>query len=238
MISAEALFTKYKNTLKNCEVFQGLNDDQWVELLGEFHEEKWTKNTCIINYQKFLFHFYIVLSGRVKMYNVDKFSEKEHTLFLLKEGDVFDLYCLLDGEKHQVYYECLDNINVLAIPMDNLKIWLNKNPKQYQTFLSYTGKMMRSLESSVSQLIFTNITTRLLKLLLDNINSQSKKLEHINDLPNKELAYLIGSTRAVVNRHLQLLKQNGFIKMSRNQIEIRDISLLLQELEKQNNNQK
>lgn len=238
MISAEALFSKYKNTLEDCEVFTGLKKDQWVELLGEFHEEKWTKNTCIVNYQKFLFHFYIVLSGRIKMYNVDEFSEKEHTIFLLKKGDVFDLFCLLDGVKHQVYYECLDNVKVLAIPMDNLRNWLNKNPAQYQKFLSYAGKMMRSLENSVSQLIFTNISTRLLKLILDNINTQSNQLEHINDLPNKELAYLIGSTRAVVNRHLQLLKQSGSIKMGRNQLEIRDISLLLKELEKQHNNQK
>lgn len=172
------------------------------------------------------------------MYNVDEFSEKEHTLFLLKEGDVFDLFCLFDGSKHKVFYECLDNIKVLAIPMDVLKDWLNKNPKQYEYFLSYAGKMMRALESNVSQLIFANISTRLLKLLLENVNQESKKLEHINDLPNKEIANLIGSTRAVVNRHLQLLKQNGSIKIARNQLEINDISLLLKELENQLNNKK
>ena len=172
------------------------------------------------------------------MYNVDEFSEKEHTLFLLKKSDVFDLFCLFDGSKHRVYYECLDNIKVLAIPMDKLRDWLNKNPHQYQHFLSYAGKMMRTLESNVSQLIFTNISTRLLKLLLENINSKSKKLEVINDLPNKEIANLIGSTRAVVNRHLQLLKQSGSIDVARNQLEIKDISLLLKELEKQTRNNK
>ncbi|GAA4323128.1 hypothetical protein GCM10023115_51650 [Pontixanthobacter gangjinensis] len=172
------------------------------------------------------------------MYNVDDFSHKEHTLFLLKKGDVFDLFCLLDGIKHKVYYECLDEIRVLAIPMEKLREWLNKNPWQYEHFLSYAGGMMRALESNVSQLIFTNITTRLLKLLLENVNLKSQKLEHINDLPNKEIANLIGSTRAVVNRHLQQLKQNGSINIARNQLEIRDISLLLEELEKQNGNQK
>lgn len=172
------------------------------------------------------------------MYNVDRFSEKEHTLFLLKKADAFDLFCLIDGTKHQVYYECLDDIKVLAIPMDKLRDWLNKNPKQYQYFLSYAGCMMRALESNVSQLIFANITTRLLKLLLENVNEESKKLEHINDLPNKEIANLIGSTRAVVNRHLQQLKQNGSIDLARNQLEIKDISLLLKELDNQNKNHK
>ena len=172
------------------------------------------------------------------MYNVDEFSEKEHTLFLLKESDVFDLFCLIDGSKHKVFYECLDDIKVLAIPMDKLRDWLNKNPHQYQHFLSYAGSMMRTLENNFSQLIFANITTRLLKLLLENVNQESKKLEHINDLPNKEIANLIGSTRAVVNRHLQLLKQKGSIDLARNQLEIKDISLLLRELDQQNKNHK
>ena len=172
------------------------------------------------------------------MYNVDELSNKEHTLFLLKKGDVFDLFCLLDGVKHNVYYECIDNIRVLAIHMDQLREWLNKNPTHYQHFLSYTGKMMRSLEDNVSQLIFTNIATRLLRLLLSNIDKKSNKLKHINDLPNKELAYLIGSTRAVVNRHLQKLKKNGSIKIARNKVQIKDIKLLLKELENENKNLK
>ena len=238
MISAEHLYLKYQSTLNKCELFSGLSESEWLELLKDFHEEKWQKNSCIINHQKFLFHFYIITAGRIKMYNVDEFSEKEHTLFLLKKGDVFDLFCLLDGIKHQVFYECLDNTKVLAISMEKLREWLDKNVKQYHHFLSYTGKMMRSLESNFPQLIFTNITTRLLKLLLENINQQSHKLEHINDLPNKEIANLIGSTRAVVNRHLQLLKQNGTIHIARNQLEVKDISLLLKELEKQNGIQK
>ena len=238
MTSTRTLFNKYKSILNDCDLFSGLNEEQWLNLLEDFHEEKWSKNTCIINYQKFLFHFYIITSGRIKMYNVDEFSEKEHTLFLLKESDVFDLFCLIDGSKHQVFYECLDDIKVLAIPMDKLRDWLNKNPHQYQHFLSYAGSMMRTLENNFSQLIFANITTRLLKLLLENVNQESKKLEHINDLPNKEIANLIGSTRAVVNRHLQLLKQNGSIDLARNQLEIKDLSLLLKELDQQNKNHK
>ncbi|MBT8319160.1 MAG: Crp/Fnr family transcriptional regulator [Gramella sp.] len=236
MIPAKGLFTKYQSVLKNCELFSGLSHDQWLDLLQDFHEEKWTRNTCIINHQKFLFHFYIITSGRIKMYNVDIHSEKEHTLFLLQSSDVFDLLCLFDGTRHKVYYECLDNIKVLAIPMDRLRNWLSKNPEQYQYFLSYAGKMMRTLEENVSQLIFTNISTRLLKLLLENVNLESKKLELINDLPNKEIANLIGSTRAVVNRHLQLLKSTGSIDISRNQLEIKDLDQLLRELEKQNKN--
>ncbi|TRO66532.1 Crp/Fnr family transcriptional regulator [Christiangramia sabulilitoris] len=238
MISAEKLYTTYQAVLNNCELFSGLSREQWLDLLQDFHEEKWTRNTCIINHQKFLFHFYIITSGRLKMYNTDKHSEKEHTLFLLKRSDVFDIFCLFDGIKHRVFYECLDDIKVLAIPMDKLRDWLKNNPGQYQFFLAYAGKMMRTLEENVSQLIFQNISIRLLKLLIENVNAESQKLELINDLPNKEIANLIGSTRAVVNRHLQLLKQNGLINIARNQLEVQDFSQLLKELQEQDKSDK
>ncbi len=231
MSASNNLFTKYRSSLASCELFANLDNTQWDNLLEVFHEEQWPKDSCIINYQKFLFHFYIVTSGRIKMYQVDEFSVKEHTLFILSKGDVLDLFCLLDGSDHKIYYECLDNIKVLAAPMDKVRYWLRKNPDHYQSFLSYTAKIMRTLENNVTQLIFTDISTRLLNLILANINYESKKLEHINDLPNKEIAYLIGSTRAVVNRHLQRLKKKGYIKLSRNQLEIKNISLLLEELQ-------
>jgi len=238
LISSQQLFSKYESTLSRCELFANLTKEEWLDLLAHFHEEKWKRNTCIINHQKFLFHFYIISSGRLKMYNIDNISQKEHTLFLLKKGDAFDLFCLFDGSKHQVYYECIDTLKVLAIPMDQLRYWLNKNPLYYKHFLSYSGKMMRTLEENVSQLIFANIATRLLKLLLNNFDKKSNKLKLINDLPNKELAYLIGSTRAVVNRHLQELKKNGSIAIHRNQVEIKDTSLLLRELDKHVKNRK
>lgn len=167
------------------------------------------------------------------MYQVDALNGKELTLFLLSESDVFDLFCLLDGCEHNVYYECLDDAKVLAAPMSRLRSWLNSNPHHYKNFLPYAGTQLRMLEDTVSDMTFTDISTRLLKLILKNVNKTSKNLELINDLSNKELANLIGSTRAVVNRHLQKLKKNGSIKLSRNSMEIKDLNLLLHLLENQ-----
>ncbi len=91
LAASKNLYNKYKSPLTSCELFADLEPDQWNEFLVFFHEEEWPKNTCLLNYQKFLFHFYIVISGRIKMYQADEFSEKEHTLFILSKGDVLDL---------------------------------------------------------------------------------------------------------------------------------------------------
>jgi CRP/FNR family transcriptional regulator len=218
---------KYEKLLGNCNLLNNLDSASFNELLSLFHEESWPKNTCVLNQEKLNNNFYIILSGRVKMYQVDPQSGKEITLFLLTGSDIFDLFCLLDGCGHQVFYECLDNVKVLAAPMIDLRKWLNKNPQHYQNLLPYIGKQMRMLENYVSDITFIDIPTRLIKLLIRNIKKDSDNLELIHDLPNREIANLIGSTRAVVNRHLQNLKKKGIIEVSRNHVEIKNLALLL-----------
>ena len=218
--------SKYEKVLKNCHLLKDLDKESYNELLSLFHEEKWTKNTCILNQEKLNNNFYIILLGRVKIYQIDKLSGREITLFLLTRSDIFDLFCLLDGCEHQVFYECLDSVKVLSVPMVDLRKWLNKNPQHYQNLLPYVGKQSRQLENYVSEIAFIDIPTRLIKLLIRNIKKDSDKLELINDLPNKEIANLIGSTRAVVNRHLQNLRKSGAIEISRNHVGIKNINLL------------
>lgn len=225
------LLYKYRQILVGCDFLRDLDKESSNSLLSMFKEENWSKNTCILNHNKLSYKFHIILSGRIKMYQVDPVTGKELTLFLLTKGDVFDVFCLLDGQEHTVYYECLDDVCVLAAPMPKLRGWLKNNPGHYKNLLPYAGKQLRMLENSVSEMTFTNISTRLLKLLIRNVNENSHDLELIDDLPNKEIANLLGSTRAVINRHLQQLKKNGSIRLSRNKMEIKDLGILLHLLE-------
>ncbi|MCK5442947.1 MAG: winged helix-turn-helix domain-containing protein [Maribacter sp.] len=52
-------------------------------------------------------------------------------------------------------------------------------------------------------------------------------IEVNNNLPNEEIARLIGSTRAVVNRHIQELKKCGAITVKRNFIDVQNVKTLI-----------
>lgn len=227
MIGKSFLHSKYDHILANCNLLHSADAEACNSFLSLFHEEKWDKNTCILNHEKCYHNFYIILSGRVKMYRVQPKGGKEITLFLLTRSDIFDLICLMDNGVHHVYYECLDNVKVLAAPMPDLRKWLNSNPQQYKNLLPYAGKLMRLLENYASDITFIDIPTRLIKLLIRNVKEDSDNLELINNLSNKEIANLIGTTRAVVNRHLQKLKKEGVIHVSRKHVKVKDKELLI-----------
>ena len=233
MTREKILNHKYRELLSPCDLMKTMDKETSDDFLGLFREEKWTKNTCILNHGKLSLKFHIILSGRVKMYQIDQFSGKELTLFLLSKCDFFDIFCLLDGHPHKIYYECLDEVTVLEAPMENLRNWLIKNPNTYKNFMPYAGKQLRLLENSLFEMTFNDISTRLLKLLIKNVNKNSQDLEFIHDLPDKEIAHLLGSTRAVINRHLQRLKHNGSIKLSRRKMEVRDLGILIHLLNSQ-----
>lgn len=162
---------------------------------------------------------------------VDPASGREFTLFLLIKNDLFDLICLLENKEHLVYYETLDEVRLLSLPIEKMREWINDHPETNRLLLPYLGKQIRILEDYASNITLADISSRIAKLLLKNINQNSKKLELINDLSNDEIANFIGSTRAVVNRHLQHFKEKGIIKLGRKKMEIKNLELLIKQAE-------
>lgn len=218
---------KYIEALKKNEILKELEEKDLLIFLDLLKEDVLPKNTCSFNKLKTSHNFHFIISGRLKTYQIDENSGREFTFFILKQGDVFDILSLLDGCEHDVYYESLERVVLLTIPMVEMKNWIKEHPSVNKTLLPYLSRQMRTLEEYASNVTLINISTRLARLILKNINSESNELELINDLSHEEIANLIGSTRAVVNRHLQQFKQDGILSIGRQNVVIKDLNLLL-----------
>ena len=222
---------KYTRILQENNLFKNITPEKLTQFVEELEEEKWPKNTCSLGNNRSLYRFFLMVSGRLKIYRSDPATGREFTLFLLKANDVFDVLCLLESQEHKVYYETLDDVVLLSIPMDRMREWLRQLPELNKTLLLYMARQLRMLEQYASDVTLTDTSTRLAKLILSNVNGSSNRLELINDLSNDELANLIGSTRAVVNRHLQEFKSDGSLKLGRKKLEINNLKVLLDRLE-------
>ena len=219
--------SKYKKALQNNKLLKDLDEKILEFFLKDVEEEIWPPETCSINKPATVNRFHFIISGRLKVYKVDQTTGREFTLFLLKKNDVFDVLCLLDGIRHDVFYETLDRMTMLSTPMERMREWVKNYPQINKNLLPYLSDQMRVLEEYASNITLIDISTRLARLILKNINAESHELELINDLSNEELANLIGSTRAVVNRHLQDFKSEGILNLGREKVEIRNLELLL-----------
>lgn len=217
----------YFETLCNNELFKDVPLKSLNALLKISKPKIWSNKTTIADTEKTLFTFYIIISGKLKAYNFDQKNNRQLTLFILSKNDVFDVCTLMKGCSHDIYYETLDQTEVLAIPLFKMKKWMNNNPIIINSFFGYIISKMQRLEEYVVDVSLEDTPTRLAKLLIKNMNTSNNKIELINDLSHKELAELIGTTRAVVNRHIQEFKKDGIIKVERKYIEILDLKALL-----------
>jgi CRP/FNR family transcriptional regulator len=121
----------------------------------------------------------------------------------------------------------LEDVKMLSTPILIVRRWLIKYPMLNQKLLPYLGKQLLNIEEYAVNHTLLEIPARLASLILKNINQESKKLEFINDLSNEEIANLIGSTRAVVNRHFQEFKHEGILKLGRKKMEVINLTLLI-----------
>lgn len=219
-------YNRYLQALTHSPFLKNSSVESLKYLLGLMEEERWSaKNFKSSMEVSATFHF--IVSGRLKVYKSNPETGREHTVFVLSEGDVFDVLSLLDAEPHDVYWEALDELEVLKIPMPQMRSWINQYPVIHKAILYYLGDRMRQLMNVATDVTLHSTLVRLAALLLKNINKETRKLELINNLPNDEIAGLIGTTRTVVSRHIQELKRCGAISVSRKKINVNNLEILL-----------
>lgn len=219
-------FTRYLEALKDNDVFKNIDTSFLTDMLSKMQPEKWPAKT-FSNSSSTATYIHFIVSGTLKVYQINPSTDREHIVFLLSKGDIFDIFLLMDEEPHGIFWEVLDEIELLKIPLKKMEEWITIHPEINKALLHYMGHRMRQLENIATDISLHNTLVRLTHLLLHNFNEKTNKLQLINSLPNHEIAGLIGTTRAVVNRHIQELKKCGAITVQRKSIDIKDIQILL-----------
>jgi CRP-like cAMP-binding protein len=189
------------------------------------------KGETLFSGDELLRYFYIVLNGKIKSYQLNLENGKEQTIFVYREGDMFDTIVLLDGQVHDVMYEALEDSEVMQMPIEEVRELLRTNEAFNRMFFPYLAQQMRHMEELATDLSLYSTSERLIKLLLQNLDPNNRlKYNLIQGLSNTEIAKLIGTVRHVVERHLKALKADGTIKTKTRNVQILDATKLLDKL--------
>ena len=189
------------------------------------------KGETLFSGDELLRYFYIVISGKIKSYQLNLDNGKEQTIFVYREGDMFDTIVLLDGQPHDVMYEALEDSELLQLPIEEVRNLLQTNESFNRMFFPYLAQQMRHMEELATDLSLYSTSERLIKLLLQNLDPNNRlKYKLIQGLSNTEIAKLIGTVRHVVERHLKALKSDGTIATKNKDIQILDANRLLDKI--------
>ncbi|KYJ86659.1 Crp/Fnr family transcriptional regulator [Sulfurovum riftiae] len=211
--------------------FQALEPTVQSEISRYTKRLSFKKGETLFSGDEILRYFYIVLNGKIKSYQLNLENGKEQTIFVYREGDMFDTIVLLDGQVHDVMYEALEDSEVMQLPMEEVRELLRTNEAFNRMFFPYLAQQMRHMEELATDLSLYSTAERLIKLLLENLDPNNRlKYNLIQGLSNTEIAKLIGTVRHVVERHLKALKADGTIETKNRNVQILDATKLLDKL--------
>ncbi|MBT8280332.1 MAG: Crp/Fnr family transcriptional regulator [Muriicola sp.] len=221
----------YFEVFLNNPLFNGVSPDSIQELLRLTQSRICTNRTCVLDASDTSHHFFFVISGKLKVYVFDTKNDRQLTLTLLIPKDVFSVMSLFGGLKRKVYYETLERTELLYVPLPEMKKWLMQNHDFSLSLMKYMAYKIQTLEKSVTNIVMEDIPTRLAKLLYQNMDKETGVIEHINDLSHDEIGALIGTTRSVVNRHINCFKDQGILEVGRKYMRITSIEGLKREFQ-------
>ena len=237
MSSDNPFYQQAFDTLTQSKLFGQLDQKVIDELLQKFKIIHWEKGETIDS-EIGTKYCHIIIEGKLKITHIDPETSRTIAPFLLSQGDIFDVFSLLDGEEHIVFPVAMDNVTALYLPLEEARQCLCDHPEFNKQFLPYLGKMMRELEHFGVSQIFDDTITRLANLILKYTHPHKDphnghyNVHLINNLSHESLAEMIGSVRSVVSTQMHKLKEEEIILSKRGHLAVKNLEKLIQKIDK------
>ena len=211
----------------NPDTFPDIDDSLRQEIITYASIVPFSKGDALFDYDSVLEYFFVIIDGKVKIYQMNLETSKEQTIYMLTKGDMYDTITLLDGKVHEVLSDIIESGNALKIPIQKAREWMYDYPRFGEIVFQYISKQLRSVEELATDLTLLDTQERLIKLLISNIQMKDSDKNILEGLSHAEIANLIGTVRHVVDRHIKQLKSEGILKDEKKQLSLQDKEKLL-----------
>ncbi|MCL1886176.1 MAG: Crp/Fnr family transcriptional regulator [Dehalococcoidia bacterium] len=162
---------------------------------------------------------FFVAEGVVKLFKTS-IDGKEQVISLVRPGELFNVVPICDDGPTPMDAQALGAVTLYGITRDDLDLILRNYPKLARNISRLLAQRIRSLISLVEDLSFRSVTSRVARILLENL-SEPSSLPAIR-LTQREMAALAGTAREVVARSLKELESTGMIEIRLHQVAIRN----------------
>jgi CRP-like cAMP-binding protein len=216
--------------LKKVPIFNELATDELLRIKRIGSVMKVPKQELVFDENTSGGKFYIVSSGRVKIFTSS--GAKKKTLAYLEKGEFFGEMALLDAEPRSASSEAIDDCELFVIKKNDFKKLLIRHPNISFHILKTLSKRLRQADREIEGLTFGNVIGRIAATLLDlsarygERNAQGCRIKM--SLSHKDIAELAGTGREMVSRILNRLKRLNCVSYSSRHVIITDEQKLRQ----------
>ncbi len=165
--------------------------------------------------------FFIVVSGKVKIYKVSP-DGKEYTLHIHGPGDLVAEAAIFDSMVYPASCIPIENSTLIRVSRRGFISLIKNHPELSLKMMSGYSKRLRQFVAKIEELSLKDIKARLAGYLLENSTVENRvNVCHLL-YSKKELSSLLGTIPETLSRALAFLKQKGLIVEKDNLIIIPD----------------
>jgi len=205
-------------SLQSSTYFSGLSSEELDSVRKLIFEKAVARGEIILFEGEPAQAVYFVVAGVVKIFKTST-DGKEQILYLARPGDSFNDVPVFDGGLSLASAEALTQVVLYGIKKSDLETSLQEYPKLAMNVTHVLSKRIEQVISLVEDLSFRRVTSRVAKILLENVEDTN---EHRHRLTQQEMAAMAGTAREMIGRSLKLLEEEGKVRLERNRIVITD----------------
>jgi CRP/FNR family transcriptional regulator len=154
--------------------------------------------------------FFIVVSGKVKIYKVSP-DGKEHTLHIHGHEDLVAEAAIFDSMLYPASCMALEDSTLIRISREGFLNLIKRHPELSLKMMSSYSKRLRQFVSKIEELSLKDIKSRLASYLLENSTVENGTTVCRLKYSKKELSSLLGTIPETLSRSFAFLKQKGLI---------------------------
>ena len=168
-------------------------------------------------------HAFLLQEGRVRL--IKRVGALERSLRVLRPGDLFGESALLQGAPRNTTAVALDDGVALALDQATFQHVLSSNPAVGTRVLQQLIRRLRDAEDQIEILMLRDTQTKVVVALL-KMAQQSGRLEGqvALQISPMELSSRVGLDVDTVKRHVQQLRDGGYLRIVQEQVEIPELS--------------
>lgn len=209
-----------KEFLGNVQLWQGLPDELLDEIAKIVVAHTYSKNEVIFYEGDPSLGFFVVKSGRVKVFKLSA-EGKEQILQFFGPGEHFAEVPAFDGDCFPASAAALEKTELLLFPRLAFLQVLEQNPQIAIKMLSIFARHLRRFALLIEDLSLKEVPARLAAYLLylqENVSDEEVELE----MTKGQLAAFLGTIPETLSRVFAKFSQSGMIRIDGSRIKLLD----------------
>ena len=202
---------KFIHQIARVPLFQDLDRKYYDDLAMIVTDQVFEKGEIIFGEGDEGTGFYVVLSGRVKIFKVSP-EGKEQILHIFGPGEPFGEVAVFTGRPFPASAEALEETRALFFPRKEFLDLIRRDPSLALNMLAVLSHRLRRFSALIENLSLKEVPGRLAAYLLYLGEGKKEKSEVTLEISKNQLASLLGTIPETLSRILAKMTRDGFIK--------------------------